>query len=130
VSGPTAKVGSQSPLRGGGAPSTSTAPREKKRRLLHSDGPPLSGQQALGKATAPQPDPKAAATTVSNGSDGGGSAATVKEVAAAATAAAKQAAEAMATEEAVTAPAAAVLARCRRMLGGLPMRCRTQRRRV
>jgi hypothetical protein len=42
VSGPTAKVGSQSPLRGGGAPSTSTAPREKKRRLLHSDGPPLS----------------------------------------------------------------------------------------
>jgi hypothetical protein len=129
VSGPTAKVGSQSPPRGGGAPSTSTAPREK-RRLLHSDGPPLSGQHAPRKATAPQPDPKAAATTVSSGSDGGGSAATVKEVAAAATAAAKQAAEAMAAEEAVTAPAAAVLARCRRMLGGLPMRCRTQRRRV
>jgi hypothetical protein len=49
VSEPTIQVGSQSPPRSAGASFASTAPREKKRRLLRSDGSTVRGAPWVGQ---------------------------------------------------------------------------------
>jgi Mrp family chromosome partitioning ATPase len=93
-SGSASKAGSWSPSSNTEAATEEIAPPESRTRLIRGDGsvvggPPLLGQQAPKKATAPQPDLKVAVMTVSSRSGGGRSATTVKEAAAAAVVAVK-----------------------------------------